>query len=276
MSWPTTTYNGVLWYIFEGRILMPVDPTTGAPILMLRPEGGMGVGIPPIADGAAGPAAALQTGPISFTELAAGDPTPGGISVTEVSPGLYALTGALHSGADGAPGTVAFNLSGIGGSAAAGKIVRVNSGPTGFDFAFELVGDRFIPTTGGTFNTTAGTADSTVAQVSIGAKNFDYRVRARGYQIVRQNGGADVQVDLLARLNGETGGNIVSRCQGLGGTERLVLTDMPPAGSADSFDRVVAGNAATIHFRTEQQGGANSYTSAKTEQRLGVDIIPLR
>jgi hypothetical protein len=276
MSWPTTTYNGALWYLFEGRILMPVDPSTGAPVLMLRPEGGIGVGIPPIADGPPGAAAALQTGPISFTELAASDPTPGGISVVEVSPGLYALTGALHKGADGAPGTVAFNLSGIGGSAAPNKIVRVNAGSTGFDFAFELVGDRFIPTTGGTFNTTAGTANNTVALVSIGAKNFDYRVRARGYQIVRQSGGADVQVDLYARLNGETGGNIISKCQGIGGTERLDLVDMPPAGSADNFDRVTAGNAATIHFRTEQQGGANNYTSSKTEQRLGVDIIPLR
>lgn len=274
MSWPTITYNGAQWYIFEGRILMPVDPSTGAPILMLRPEGGMGSGIPAVADGAPGAAAALQTGPISFTELAPDDATPGGISVVEVSPGLYALTGALHRGADGADGTVAFNLSGIGGSAAATKIVRVNSGVTGFDFAFELAGDRFIPAT--IANTTAGNSNSTLGVVSIGPKNTDYRVRARGYQIVRQNGGSDVRVDLYARLNGETGGNIVSRCQGLGGTERLTLTDAPPPGSVTGFDKVTAGNAATVHFRVEQQSGANSYTTSNSECVFVVDMLPIR
>jgi hypothetical protein len=273
MSWPTTTYNGAQYYLFDGICLIPVDPSTGATVLMLRPQGGMGVGIPAIADGAPGAAAALQTGPIAFTELAPDDPTPGGMSVIEVSPGLYALTGQLHSGADGTPGTSTVTLGGIGGSAAAGKIIRVNSGATGFDFGFEKVGDRFIPAT--INNTTAGTTNSTLAVVSIGAKNVDYRVRARGYQIVRQNGGSDVRVDLYARLNGETGGNIVSRCQGLGGTERLTLTDAPPAGSVTGFDKVAAGNAATIHFRAEQQGGANSYTTSNSEAVFVVDMLPV-
>jgi hypothetical protein len=241
---------------------------------MLPPQGGMGVGIPAIANGDDGAAAALQEGPIAFTELAWDDPTDAGISVTEVSPGLYALSGQLHGGAPGADGTVSFNLAGIGGSAAATKIVRVNAGATGFDFAYELVGERFIPTI--INNTTAGIANQTLATVSIGAKNVDYRVRARGYQIVRQNGGADVLVDLYARLNGETGGNIVSRCQGLGGTERLVLSDAPPPGSADSFDRVTAGNPATVYFRSEQRGGANNYTTSNSEAVFVVEILPIR
>jgi hypothetical protein len=81
-----------------------------------------------------------------------------------------------------------------------------------------------------------GHSNFTLAVVSIGAKNFDYRVRARGYQIVRQNGGADVQVDLYARLNGETGGNIVSasaraRRHGATRSDRC----MPPPGSVDGL-----------------------------------------
>lgn len=273
MSWPTTTYNGEGYYLFDGVTLIPINPSTGAAVVMLRPQGGMGVGIPPIADGAPGAAAELQEGPISFTELAYDDPTPGSLTVTEVSPGLYALSGALHKGAPGDDGTSTVVLDGIGGSAAASKIIKVNAGVTGFDFAFEKVGDRYIPVS--VNNTTAGTSNSTLAVVSISARNVDYRVRARGYQIVRQSGGSDVRVDLVARLNGETGGNVVSRCQGIGGTERLTLVDAPPAGSVTGFDKVIAGNAATIHFRTEQQSGANTYTTSNSEALFVVDILPV-
>lgn len=273
MSWPTTTYNGAAYYLFDGVALIPVDPSTGAAVLMLRPQGGMGVGIPAIADGAPGSAATFQEGAISFTELAYDDPTVGSLTVTEVSPGLYALTGALHKGAPGTSGTTSINLASIGGTSAASKIIKVNAGVTGFDFAYEKVGDRFIPVS--VSNTSAGTANSTLCVVSIGARNVDYRVRARGYQIIRQSGGADVRVDLLARLNGETGGNVVSACQGIGGTERLTLADAPPAGSATSFDKVTAGNAATVHFRAEQQSGANSYTTSNSEARFVVDILPI-
>jgi hypothetical protein len=115
----------------------------------------------------------------------------------------------------------------------------------------------------------------TAPTVSIAARNTDYRVRARGYQIVRQSGGSDVLVNLYARLNGETGGNIISKCQGLGGTERLTLVDAPPAGSVDAFNKVTAGNTATVHFRTEQQSGANSYTTSNSEALYVVDILAI-
>jgi hypothetical protein len=65
------------------------------------------------------------------------------------------------------------------------------------------------------------------------------------------------------------------RCQGLGGTERLTLTDAPPAGSVTGFNKVTAGNAATIHFRAEQQGGANTYTTSNSEAVFVVDIMPV-
>lgn len=273
MTWPKTIFDGEEYYDFQGQILIPVDPPTGAAILLLRPQGGIGVGIPAIAQGDDGAPALFEEGAISFTELAHDDPTPASFSIVEVSPGLYTFTGALHRGEPGDDGTTSLDLGSIGGDAAAGKLIKVNSGVDGFDFAFEKVASVHWPTA--VNNTASGNPNSTVAVVSIGAKNIDYRVRARGYQIVRQSGGADVLVNLVARLNGEIAGNIVAKCQGIGGTERLTLVDAPAAGSADTFDKVLAGNAATIHFRTEQQGGSNSYTTSNSEALFVVEALPI-
>lgn len=275
MSWPTTADG--LWYLFDGQVRIPIDSSTGVAQIILRPQGGMGVGIPAIADGAPGPAPTLQTA-ISFTELAHDDPTLAGASWMLMSPGpppVYALTLALHKGAPGADGTVAIGLAGIGGTAAAGKLIKVNTGATGFDFAYEKVGDRYLPAT--INNTASGNATSTLATVPIAARNFDWRPEVSGFCVVTKTGGGSAVVDLVARLNTEASGNIVGSCPGLSVTsaERLVLTSAPAAGSADTFDKVLAGNAATLYLRTEQQSGADSYTTSSSTTRFKVRVCPV-
>ena len=235
MSWPTTSDG--LWYIFDGQVLIPVSPETGAPILMLRPQGGMGVGIPAIADGEPGPAATFQEGPVTFTELAHDDPTPASLSVTQVSPGVYALSGALHKGGPGEDGTSAIDMDSIGGTPTADQLIKVNGTADGFDYAFEKVAERYVPAT--INNTTAGNTTSTLATIPIPNKHFAYRIIVQGQTIVTQNGGSNVVVNLRARLNDQTGGNIIAETPGLGGTERLSFSSVPPAGVADSFDKVI-------------------------------------
>lgn len=272
MSWPTTADG--LWYLFEGQVLIPVDPSTGMAQLLLRPQGGIGIGIPPIADGDPGAAAALVEGPIPFTELAPGDPTDGGLTVTEVSPGLYQLSGQLHRGNDGDETVTGLDMDSIGGTATAGNLIKVNSGATGFDYAFERVAERYLPAS--IISTSAGNTNSTLTTIAIPAKNVDYRVVVFGYQIVRQSGGSAVVVDLVARLNTEASGNIVARCQGLGGTERLTLASACPPASVDAFDKVtVAMGAANIYIRTEQQSGANTYTTSNSECLFEAWAIPI-
>jgi len=73
MAWPLNA-DGTRW-LFDGIVEIPVTPDAGAAILMLRPQGGMMVGVPPIAQGAPGVPARLATG-INFNELAPDDPTP--------------------------------------------------------------------------------------------------------------------------------------------------------------------------------------------------------
>lgn len=275
MSWPTTADG--LWYLFEGQILMPVDPSTGMAQLILRPQGGIGVGIPPVANGDDGVPPELQA-TVAFTELAYDDPTAASMSWTLVSPGpppVYALTAALHAGAPGADGTTSIDLDSIGGTAAAGELIKVNAGADGFDYTFEKVGDRYVPAT---INSTAqGNANSTLATVSVTARNFDWRPEVFGYTVVTKTGAGSAVVDLVARLNTEGSGNLVGYCSGTNVTtaERLFLVPCPPAGSNDAFDKVLAGNAATLYLRTEQQSGADSYTTSNTTTRFCVRVCPV-
>lgn len=271
MSWPTT--DDGLWYIFDGKVFMPVGPSTGAPVLMLRPQGGIAQGMPAVADGPPGAAAALQTGPIPFTELAHSDPTPGGISVTEVSPGLYALSGALHSGADGASGTTSIDLTTIGGTPVAGQLIKVNSSANGFVFTPLPIAERYVAAS--IADTAAGNAISLLTTIPIPNKLFDYRVMVTGHTIVTQNGGSNVVVNLVAHL-GTAGGNTIAQCDGIGGTERLLFSSAPPAGAADLFDRVPAGSGTTnVYIRTEQVSGSNTYTTSHTTSRFAAWAIPI-
>lgn len=273
MAWPIVQYGGIDYYQGEGKFLVPVDPSTGAAIILLRHDGGIAGGFPAIEQGDPGDPALFQEGPISFTELAHDDPTPGGLSIVEVSPGLYTLTGALHGGEPGDDGSTSIDIETITGDAVAGRLLRLNTAADGFEFTPDKVSEVCRPVT--LNNTAAGNANSTLGVAAIPSRPYDRRVIPFGYTIVTQNGGSNVVVDFYARLNGETGGNIVGICQGIGGTERLVLSPTPAVGVADTFDKVLANNAATVHFRTEQQGGANSYTTTTATTRAGCLVVPV-
>jgi hypothetical protein len=277
MAWPLT--DDGQFYIFEGLIYMPVDPTSGAAILQLRPLGGMGVGIPAIERGDDGLPANIDT-TINFTPIAPGDPTADYAYWTQVSPGsgstppLYRMNLGLHTGEDGADGTTTLTLAGVGGTSAPKKTVVVNNAGTGFIYQSQKVGELLIPAS--ISNTASGLGNNTIGTVSWVANRFDTDVRVEpiGHTVVTGTG-TDVRVDLLARLNGETGGNIIGRCHGIASTERLHLSGVPPAGSADTFNKVLANQAATVSFRVEQQAGANSFTTSASTTLLGVRLTPI-
>lgn len=276
MSWPTTTFRGVDYWMYDGITLVPIDPTTGAAYILLKPaNGAITDGIPPIADGADGVPPALDS-VIDVTELAYDDPTAASGELTLISPGpppVYGMSLALHAGAPGDDTVTSIDMGSIAGTATASKIIKVNATADGFDYAYEAVGERYIPAT--INNTSAGNPTSTLATVSIPARNRDYRPLVSGYTVVTQSGGSDVVTDLIVRLNNETGGNIVGRCPGVTSTERLMLASGPAAGSADSFDKVTAGNAATFYFRTERQSGTNTYTTSSSTTRFCVWAMPI-
>lgn len=275
MSWPTTADGSA--YIFEGKILIPVNPETGAPVILLRPEGGMMLNVPAIEQGTPGKHAQIDT-TINFTALEPDDPTEDSASwtvltpPTDSTPGLYRLNLALHMGAKGDDGDATWDPTDLEETPTAGYVPAVNDVGDGFDLVPQKVGDRYLPAS--IANSGTDDANTTLTVIAVDAQPFDWRPEVEAQTTVTQVT-PSCSVDLIARLNGETTGNIVARCHGIGGTERLSITSAPPAASADTFDKVEAGQAANIYIRVEKQTGSGTYTTSASTTLCAVRVCPL-
>jgi len=275
MAWPKS--DDGLWYLFDGDIRIPVDPTTGAPILMLRPTGGVGQAIPAVDRGEPGKHAELST-TINFTALTHDDPTAAAASFTTITPptddtaGVYRLNLSLHEGAPGEDGTTTIAPDDYG-TPAAKQILVVSADTTAFELAAQKVGGQHWPTT---FSAAApGDTNKTLATIVVPAYNCDYRVEVEAQTIVTGTG-SNVSVDLVARLDNETAGNDIGRGFGVGGTkDRILLTTGPPAGSASTWNKITAGNGCTVYLRTEKQSGSDNYSTSVSTTRAVVRVLPI-
>jgi hypothetical protein len=253
------------------------DPSSNMFFACAAPSAGFSSGMgnfPALVQGDPGPAPTIEG--VDFTVLTFGDPTPDIADLFLVAPAtdltgpVYRLNLALHLGPPGADGTTSIDLASITGTPLAGKLIQVNATADGFEFISPKVGDRYIPAS--LSSTSSGNANSTIGAVSIPPQNFDWRPEVVGQTIVTPTG-ANIRTDLLARLNGETNGNIVGHAFGISGvTERLTLSSAPPPGSADSYDKVLAGQGATVHLRVERQSGTDTYTTAASTSLFGVRV----
>lgn len=275
MSWPTTADGQ--YYLFEGQVLMPVDPETGMAMVMLRPQGGIGISIPAIEKGDPGQHAEIDE-TINFTALAPDDPTEDSASWSVVTPpttstpGKWKLNLALHKGEKGDDGDATWDPTDLEEYPEPGYIPAVNSGADGFELVPQKVGDEYWPAS--ITNSGTNDANTTLCTIAVPSQPFDWRPQVNAQTIVTEVS-SDVSVDLIARLNGESAGNIVARCSGVGGTERLSVCSAPPAGSADSFNKVLAGNSATIYIRVENQNGSGTYTTSSSTTRASVRVCPV-
>lgn len=156
------------------------------------------------------------------------------------------------------------------------KIVTVNATANGFIYSTQRVGDRYIP--GSINNTSTGNPLSTLCSVAVPAQDFDWRPHVEG-QCVITGTSTDVKADLIARLDNETSGNIVGRAFA-GGTGGInppthILSAGPPAGSADGYDKVLTGNAATIYLRAERQSGTGTFSTSNVTTSFSVRVCPI-
>lgn len=275
-GWPVTADGQ--YYQAEGKFLIPVDPSSGAAIIMLRPEGGIGVGFTAVEKGDPGKHAEIDETTV-FTPLAWDDPTPASFSwtpitpPTDTTPGVWRAVVALHEGKPGENGDTVLDPSDFEG-AAAGKFPVVNAGLDGFELQSQKVGSLWIPAT--INSTAAGNPNFTLAVVSIPAHDFDWRPRVLGSCDVVGTG-ADVRVDLIARLNGESTGSEVARASGRAGQTppRHVFDPLPPAGAVLDSYKVAKGSPAVIYIRAERQTGSDTFTTSAATTRLGVEVAPL-
>ncbi|MEE3066562.1 MAG: hypothetical protein VYA67_21910 [Actinomycetota bacterium] len=276
MAWPKTADGQ--WYIFEGQVLMPVDPTTGAPVILLRPQGGMGQSIPAVADGPPGKHAEIAEA-INFNELAWDDPTQASMSWTTLvpptddDPGVYKLNASLHGGRPGEDGNTVLDPADFE-NPLPGKFPAIKSDGTAFELQTQKVGGLYLPET--INSTPSGQSLYTLAQIPVPAQDFAWRPRVIGWCDISGTG-ADVRVDLIARLNTEASGNIVSRAVGKAGQAppRHVLDSLPPAGSGVDYYRVNKGSSAVIYVRAEKQSGNDNFTTSASTSAFGVEVVPL-
>ena len=148
----------------------------------------------------------------------------------------------------------------------------MNSALDGFDLVAQKFPEVFYP--GVINNVPSGNANYTMAQINIPARPFVRRVLGIGHTVVAGEG-ADVRVDLVARLNGETGGNIVGRCPGVAQNDRLQLSPGRAPGLADAYDQIAANASAVLYIRTERQAGTTTYTASASASQYSALVLPL-
>lgn len=278
-SWNTTTIDGVEYLVIDTakfRIPLDWDPSSNVFIAVAAPTGGLG-NMPALVQGDPGSHAEIYPA-INFSALEWDDPTPNSASWTTITPptvstpGVYRLNLALHTGEPGDDGDTIIDPDDYG-TPVYKKILRVKSDLTGFEYQTQKVGDKYHPAT--LNSTPSGNPTFTLGIVSIPAQDFDWRPIVTGQTVIAGTG-SNLRVDLIARLNGESSGNDVGRGFGVAGTtDRLSICDGAPAGSADSWDKVLQGNSATVHLRVERQSGSDTFTTSASTTRFSVKVNPI-
>lgn len=274
-TWNTTTINGVEYLVIDTasfRVPLDFDPNSNMFIAVAAPTGGLGA-FPALVKGDTGDTPTLDN--VNFTVLEADDPTADSASWTETAPGVYDLDLVLHKGPQGDTGDTIVTPTDFG-TPVVGKIPVVNAALDNFELKTQKVGDRYIP--GGISNTPSGNPTYTLCTVAVPAQDFDWRPEVTGQCDVLYTGVGTI-VDLVARLDNETGGNIVGRGYGslpaVHYNRVITLTPGPPAGASADYDKVLAGYAATIYFRAERQSGTATFTTTASRTRFCVRVCPI-
>lgn len=270
-TWNITTIDGKRYLVVDVakfRIPLDWDPSSNMFFAVSYPDGGIG-SFTALAKGDPGdpPVLAQQ---IAVTELAPNDPTLASGSFTQTSPGVYALSVALHRGAKGDPGDTVLD-PGDYGTGLPGDFLVVNSDLDAFELAPSQVGDRYLPAT--VVSTPSGNAGYTLCTVSVPPQRRDWRPVVDGFCEITGTG-ANVKVDLLVRRDSATAGNIMGRATQPAGQYPAthVLSSVLPPGSPRNYDIVPAGEPAVFYLRAERVSGSDTFTTSSTTTAFSVRV----
>lgn len=255
---------------------------SGAFLAVAAPRGAIAGGMPALVRGAPGfPPSLILT---SFRELDADDTTEASAKLTQVVPAtevsgpVYGLDLVLHRGGKGDDGAALISPSDYG-TPTAGQSLFVAPGGTSFTLGWPKVGGMHWATgvTPVPSGSASGPKNMAIVEIAPGFYNFDYRLYPVGCATV-VGSGANLRVDLIARLGAIDDPRVLGRCAGLQGqTDRLIITGMPDTNAADSVNFVTAGAGALVYFNTERQGGSATYSAVGTADyaRFGVLVVPV-
>lgn len=273
------------YYIWTGDVRIPksYDPSTKSAIILLGPEGGIAE-IPALVKGDPGQPATFDSA-INFTALAYDDPTADSATISTLTPGtsstapVYRLNLALHKGSPGATGTSAvLTASDVTGTATDGYYLTKTtvSGVGKATWSAPKVGAQFWPAS---ISNTSGSdgQNRTLCSVSISpAPAFDYRIRVHAQTII--TGTANTRVDLIARVDNATSGDIVGRGFGIAGatTDRITAVSSIAPGSASTVGKIAGGSTTTVFLRAEQQAStSDTYSTTGVTTSFLVEVVPI-
>lgn len=242
------------------------------------PQGGLSQGlsnIPALLRGPDGRSPSLVLG--SFVELAHDDTTPGRLTVdliaeaTEVSGPVYAVNGALHGGTPGAPGAAIVKPSDYG-TPQFGQQLSVAAGESTFELSYPRVAGIHRPGAIASAVGTVGEYTMATFDVPAGTYGNDWTPVVQGNAIVQS--GAAARVDLIARLNGETSGDIVAR--GIAMSSTMSQPNLASGLEGTATGIVAAGDAATVYVRTKWMSGSPlGYTAPAATARFHMLAVPV-
>lgn len=272
-----TDNAGARWFVMDApqlRVPLDWDPNSG--FFLAACPAGMVLNAPVFLKGANGQAPAI--GAFNVTELAWNDSTPASGSAVLISDGdgvnppVYALNVTQHAGQPGADGTAVLNPAAYG-TPQPGLIVVVGADSASFVYQSQLCGDEYWPASYS--NAVSGLSINTLCPIPVPPQLFAWRPEVVAQTIVSSTG-SPVTVDLVARLNDASDGNIVGQGFGVPSTlDKLILTSGPPAGSSGSFNMIPAGVEAMIYINTELQSGSAGYTTSATTTTAKVRVQPV-
>lgn len=273
-NWTTSFIDGREYLIIETsqfRIPLDWDPNSNMFIAIAAPDGGLG-GFPALAQGDDGQTPNIDL-TINYSTLDYDDPTPDSASWTEISENLYKLNMTLRRGPQG--NAASYNLADaddLTGDPVTGRLIGVKAGG-GYEYVTPKNGDSYWPAT--YYSTPSGNASYPLASVSIPPQGFAWRPHVEGWCVITGTG-ADVRVDLVARLDSPSAGKILGRGRGLIGTNAsgiaTVLTSGPPAGSAPEYNRIGPTDGAVIYLMGERTTGSNTFTTTDADTWFCVTV----
>lgn len=281
-NWQVATIDGKDFLVIDVasfRIPLDWDPSSNMMIAVAAPDGALG-NFPALVKGEDGDTPNIDLA-INLTALAWDDPTPESADFTKIDDTTYQLNLIMRNGEPGADGAVVLAADDTFGTPLAGRLLRVKSDLSGFEYTPMLVGDR-IPAPSTFAHVPTGNAAYTIVALAFDAQAFDWRPEIEGQTAITYTG-ADCTTDLVARLsttgtiNGETAGPIVAMGLGLPGPDPCipVFSSAVPAASSDTYDKVLAGNTATVYIRTERRGGSQTYSTSADTTIVGGRVMPV-
>lgn len=271
----TWTFNSDGSADFTGTVRFPAGTNlaSGAGIVIFGPNGGV-ANFPAIFQGESGLPPTINW---TIQQVAYGtalpSPNPAVTVVDAGGPGVASIldvTIYLNAGEPGESGTTTIlTATDLEGTAQAGYTIGYSAADSKAQWQPKLAGNWYRASSIGATTSNTNTS-KTLASIAIPAQPFNWWPEV--YAQAQVVGASDTRVDLVARVNSNTG-NICGYGYGMAGAAPPPVIAIPSGLAVSSNTIISAGSAATIFLNAENQTDSanawNTTTSASFQVKAG-------